>query len=173
VSQSLRPNVRLREASLVTTNEKGKVTARRAWFHVDGGSAALHLKDPADTATLEKVRALFAPEVGRPGSGIQRILEAADIERLGGDADAALIIDAAPGFSILSSPEGAYLGPSPNKGSHGYGPDRAELQAALLVSGPGVTPRDLGLVPMTGIAPAVARFLGLELSPDAGHPLEW
>lgn len=173
VSQSLRPNVRLREAGLVTTCEKGKAATWRAWFHVDGGSAALHLKDPADKATLDKVRALFAGDAGRAGSGVQRILEAADIERMGGDPDGVLTLDAAPGFSMLSSCDGAYLGPSPNKGTHGYGPDRAELQAALIVAGPGVTPRDLGVVPMTGIAPAVAHFLGLELSPDADRPLDW
>ena len=173
VSQSVKPNVRLREAGLVTVNEKGKVTAWTAWFHSDTGSAALRLKDAGDTATLEKVRALFAADAGRAGSGIARILEARDVERMGGDGQTLLALDAESGFSFSSSIEGPYLGPSSNKGVHGYGPDREELQAALLVVGPGVKPRDLGLVPMTGIGPAVARFLGLELSAEAGRPLDW
>jgi predicted AlkP superfamily pyrophosphatase or phosphodiesterase len=172
VSQRLRPNARLREAGLLSLDDKGKVGEWRAYFHTDGGSAALRLKDPEDRAVLGKVRALFAADAGRRGSGIFRILEPPDIERLGGDPEAALGLDAESGSSFSSAVDGSYLTPSRPGGTHGHGPDREELQAALVMTGPGLKPRDLGLVRMTAIAPTIARFLGVELSAKADSPLE-
>jgi predicted AlkP superfamily pyrophosphatase or phosphodiesterase len=171
VRQGLRPNVRLREAGLVTLDAKGQASDWRAWFHASGGTAALRLKELADTATLDKVRALFAADAGRPGSGIHRILERTDIERLGGDAEAALVLDAEAGFSFSSEADGTFLAKPDYAGTHGHDPDRPELQSAVLMIGPGVSPADLGLVRMTSIAPTIARFLGLELDPRAGPSL--
>ncbi len=170
VRQALKPNARLREAGLVTLDDKNKVTAWSAWFQAEGGSAALHLKDRHDTATLEKVRALFAPEAGRPGSGIARLLEEREIERLGGDAESPLVLDAETGFAFQPAADGAYLGQTRQLGTHGHAPDREELQAALVITGSELK-GDLGVVPMTSIAPTLARSLGVELSRQAGPPL--
>ena len=171
VSRSLKPNVRLRQAGLLQLDEKGKVREWRAVFHTDGGSAALRLKDPQDTAAVDKVRALFRGDAGRRGSGILRILEARDVQRLGGDRDVPLVLDAESGFSFLVAADGEYSAARPYAGTHGHGPDREELQAALVLTAPGSKVGDLGLVHMTAIAPTVARFLGLDLSADADAPL--
>jgi predicted AlkP superfamily pyrophosphatase or phosphodiesterase len=171
VSRGLSPNARLREAGLLTLDAKGKVAAWRAWFHTDSGSAALRLKDPEDAATLAAVRSLFADDAGKCGSGIWRMLEAGDIARLGGDPMASLVLDAEAGVSFSSAADGPYSSPPRYAGTHGHAPDREELQAALLLSGPGVKPGDVGVVRMTSIAPSIARFLGLELSDQADAPL--
>lgn len=172
VNQGLKPNVRLREAGLLKLDERGKVREWRAFFHTDGGSAALRLKDPRDTATVEQVRALFRADVASRGAGILRILEAQDIRRLGGDPEVALVLDAESGFSFAAAADGAYRIAPPNAGTHGHAPDREELQAALVLAAPGLKLGNLGLVRMTAIAPTVARFLGLELSADAAAPLD-
>jgi predicted AlkP superfamily pyrophosphatase or phosphodiesterase len=172
VREGRKPNARLREAGLLSVDEKGKVKEWRAWFHTDGGSAALHLKDRSDTATLDKVRALFAPDAGRPGTGIHRILEAADVERLGGDEAAALTLDAEAGFYFSGAADGGYVASTRSRGGHGHGPDREELQAALVMAGPGVAGGDLSLVRMTQLGPTIARFLGLRLSPQADGTLD-
>jgi len=171
VNRSLKPNVRLREAGLLRLDPRGKVQEWRAFFHTDGGSAALRLKDPQDTATVDKVRALFRADAGRRGSGILRILETQDVQRLGGDRDVPLVLDAESGFSFLVAADGEYRAARPYAGTHGQAPDREELQAALLLTAPGSKVGDLGLVHMTAIAPTVARFLGLELSADVDAPL--
>jgi predicted AlkP superfamily pyrophosphatase or phosphodiesterase len=173
VTRALKPNARLRKAGLVSLDSNGKVIRWSAWFHTDSGTTALHLKDPNDAATLARVRGLFAPEAGRAGSGIRRILDAREIERLGGDAQASLALDAESGVAFMASAEGAYRATTRHKGTHGHAPDREELQAALILSGPGVTARDLGVVRMTTIAPTIARFLGIELSSEADSPLVW
>lgn len=173
VRQGLKPNVLLRDAGLVKVDDKGKVTEWRAWFHADGGSAALRLKDPADTGTLDTVRALVAAKAGIKRSGIRRILDAREIEAFGGSADTPLVLSAEEGVSFMPAADGDYATTPRYKGTHGHAPDREELQASLLLTAPALAKRgDLGVVKMTSIAPTFARFLGLDLSAQADSPLE-
>lgn len=172
VERTVRPNTALREAGLVDLDEKGKVKAWRAIFHSSGGSAALHIAQDAPADTLERVRAALAPRLSDPANGIRDALDAAAVERLGG-VDSPMVLVAREGFSISHTPAGDWLVvPGTSKGSHGHAPDREEVQASLVLAGPGVRSKgDLGVVPMTSIAPTLARVLGLALDPAAGQPL--
>lgn len=173
VSQSLKPNVLLREAGLLKLDAKGKPTEWQAYFQTDGGSAALHLKDSRDSATLEKVRTLFAQKAATNGSGIRRVLDAREVEAYGGSAETPLVLSAEAGFSFGSAADGAYSSPPPYKGTHGHAPDREELQAALVLTAPDLKKAgDLGVVRMTTIARTFARFLGLDLSSQADSALD-
>ena len=56
------------------------------------------------------------------------------------------------------------------KGMHGYFPDVPAMRASLIANGPGIsTGRDLGVIDMRAIAPAVAARLGVSLR-DAEKP---
>jgi predicted AlkP superfamily pyrophosphatase or phosphodiesterase len=171
VAKTIRPNTLLREAGLTDLDEKGKVKAWRAIFHSSGGSAALHVADDAPAGTLERVKELLAPRLADPESGLRDLLDAAAVERLGG-VEAPLVLNAREGYSISHTPAGEWLVPPTSKGTHGQAPDREEVQASLILAGPGVRSKgDLGVVPMTAIAPTLARVLGLTLDPGAGSPL--
>ena len=160
VSQSLKPNVLLREAGLLKLDAKGKVEEWQTYFQTDGGSAALHLKDPKDSATLERVRTLFAPKAAANGSGIRRVLDAREVEAYGGGAETPLVLSAEAGFSFVSAADGAYASPPAYKGTHGHAPDREELQAALVLTAPDLKKTgDLGVVRMTSIAGTSPAFL--------------
>ncbi|HRC84823.1 MAG TPA: ectonucleotide pyrophosphatase/phosphodiesterase [Thermoanaerobaculia bacterium] len=173
VTRELRPNVLLRRAGLIELAADGKVKSWQAYFQCDGGSAALHLNKPGDAAVEKKVRALFEPLAKRPGSGVAAILEPERIAALGGDGTSTLVLDAAPGFAFSAKSSGNWQGPAKDRGYHGYAPDHPELYASLILAGRMLAAKgDLGVVPMTAIAPTLARYLGLELSPDAGRPLE-
>lgn len=174
VAAELRPNAVLREAGLVTPDAKGKVASWRAWFQVDGGSAALHLREGEPPALAERVRRLFEPKPGQPREGLRAVLDRAAIERLGGPAEAVLVLDAREGFTLDDVVSGSWSQPAKpaTRGTHGYAPDRPEMHASLVMAGPGVAPKGhLGVVPMTSIAPTLARYLGLALAPEAGAPL--
>jgi predicted AlkP superfamily pyrophosphatase or phosphodiesterase len=172
VTQTIQPNTLLRDAGLLKLDDKGKVKEWKAWFNANGGSANLHLKDAGDKATLERIRELLAAKLADAGAGLQAVLDSNRIEELGGIAEAALVLDARSGFSFSNAVEGGWLTASTYKGNHGYAPDRPELYASFLVTAPGLTRKgDLGVVPMTSIAPTVARYLGLTLSPEAGPAL--
>jgi len=172
VSRRIKPNVILRRAGLIEANEEGEVTGWRATFQVNGGSAGLYLSDPGDTAAVARVRELFAPLVADPEGGVREILGPERIAELGGSAEAALFLDAREGFAFGAGISGEVSEPSDDEGTHGHAPDRSELYASLILSAPGLERRgDLGVVPMTSIAPTVARYLGLQLAPQAGAPL--
>jgi predicted AlkP superfamily pyrophosphatase or phosphodiesterase len=172
ISETLRPNVLLKEAGFLTLDAGGKPTDWRAAFHANGGSASLVLKDPGDQEALSRVRGLFDAKRAEAGSGIARILDAREVEAMGGALGVSLVLDAKEGFSFSDSLDGAWVSPSRGKGHHGYAPDRPEMNAAFLVAGPGLSLRgDLGVVRMTAIAPTLARALGVSLGPEAEPPL--
>jgi predicted AlkP superfamily pyrophosphatase or phosphodiesterase len=172
VTRTLRPNVLLLQAGLITVDAIGKPTDWRASFDANGGSAALRLKDPGDQDARTRARALFEPRLADPDSGIQRILEPAEIAARGGDASGEFVLDAREGFYFTGSLDGEWSSPSTSRGYHGYGPDREEMHASFLVAGPGLSKKgDLGLIKMTAIAPTLARYLGVTLGTEADAPL--
>ena len=83
-----------------------------------------------------------------------------------------------PGSTLAGGHDTLLAGVSMNdgramSGGHGFDPRRPELHASLIVSGPNAQGRgNLGVVRMTQIAPTVARWLGVGLSPLADQPLD-
>ena len=172
VTKVIRPNWLLAEAGLLEVDDKGKVKSWKAYVHSHGGTGSLRLADPADTATRTKARELFTAKLTEPGSGLGAVLDRKRLDELGADPHAELVLEAADGYSISRTPTGGWEGPSTDRGYHGYSPDRPELHASLIVAGPGLEKRgDLGVVPMTAIAPTLAAFLGVELDRAAAKPI--
>jgi predicted AlkP superfamily pyrophosphatase or phosphodiesterase len=169
-STTVKPNVWLASAGLVRLDAKGQVIDYRAIFHAEGGSASLQLRDGNDTAAVALVRELLAPKLADPANGIERLLDEETVAKLGGTGS--LVLDARDGFEFSGSPRGEWKEPSRRKANHGYAPLRDSIRAGLVIAGPGVAPGNLGVVPMTSIAPTIARHLGIELSPLAGKPIE-
>lgn len=165
----LKPNLLLRDAGLITVNEKGTITDWKAYFQADGGSAALHLRD-SDPATLEAVRRIVKEKAGEEASGIHEVINPARSSALGGSSK--LVLDAKEGFSFSGSVTGSWIEPSEQKGTHGYAPDRPELYASLIISGPLSRRGSLGIVRMTQIAATVARFLGVPAPAGAAAGLD-
>lgn len=179
VERELRPNALLAGAGLIELGEDGGIVSWRAAFHQDGGSTALYLAEPdaPDAGELvERVRGLLVEEGGGGGSGLREglreVLGPERIAELGGVAEAALVLDAESGYRFVDDAAGEWSAPTSSRGHHGFAPDRPELHAALIVRAPGMARRgELGVVPMTSIAPTVADWLGLTLAPEAGEPL--
>lgn len=162
---AMRPNVILARAGLLETDAAGKVSSWRAQFWTQGGTALLRLADPKDAETRDRVRALFAARQAEEGSGIAALLDAEAIRAQGGDPEVtALALDAGSGFCFEGEATGEWLGECDDLGGHGFSPLRPELRASFLMAGPGVGARsDLGTLPMTEVAPLVARALGFAL----------
>jgi len=171
VSQGLRPNTLLREAGLLQVDEKGKITKWQAAFHASGGTAALHLNEGVPADVVPRVRSLLAARLGDSASGLKEVLDQDAVRTMGGE-DAALVLNAREGFVFQNTATGEWRSPTTTKGTHGHVPNRDELHASLILAGPGNPRRgDLGVVPMTRIAPTLARVLGIELDPQAAAPL--
>ncbi len=161
-----------REANLFSTNEKGSITDWKAMPWETGGSAAIVLKNPQDTATLEQVRDLLAKLAADPANGIARVLDAEELHKRGGYPDASFFVSLKPGWRTGASLTGPVVTKVKPGGTHGQLPDLPEMRAALFVVGPGVPAgKDLGLIDMRDVAPTLAKGAGLSLPTADGKSL--
>jgi predicted AlkP superfamily pyrophosphatase or phosphodiesterase len=170
-SQELHPNTAFREQGWVTVDSRGRVSDWRVWFHRSGGSGFVYLRSPEDAALRTQVGDLLLRLAGDPANGIARVWSAEDLARLGAHPDAAFGIEMQPGFATGSGHD-RLLTTGEDRGNHGFDPSRPELHASLILNGPRV-PRvgNLGTVRMTQIAPTLAQWFGVGLSPHADRPL--
>ncbi len=171
VSQRLRPGVLLREAGLVTLGERNRVKEWQAVTLTAAGHAYIYLKDAADTATQQRVLEVFRPLAGQPGSGVGRVYTQAEIAELGGDAQAFLALEGAEGFAMASGYAGDRMATPSNVATHGFHPERADMQASLIMYGPPIAPGKITAARLIDVAPTVAQWLGLKLSEAEGRPL--
>jgi predicted AlkP superfamily pyrophosphatase or phosphodiesterase len=153
-----------RDAKLFTVDDKGKITDWRAMPWVTGGSAAIVLKDPADSRVLAQVQALLTKLADDPANGIDRVLNADELHTRGGYPTASFFVSLKPGWRTGSSLEGPVLSKTKLGGTHGQLPDVPDLRAAFFLVGPGVPAgRSLGLMDMRDVAPTLAHLAGLSI----------
>jgi len=149
-----------------------QVKVRDAKVQVGGGaSAAIRLKDPSDAATRAKVSQLLHALAADPQNGIDRIVEGADVEKLGGYAGASFVVGMKPGTVVGGDYFGSKLVDLPSvAGTHGYLPEQSIMNASFFIRGKGIEAgRNLGVVDMRRIAPTLAQALGVKLK-DADQP---
>jgi predicted AlkP superfamily pyrophosphatase or phosphodiesterase len=161
-----------REAKLFTVDEKGKVADWKAMPWTTGGSAAIVLKNPDDSATLAQVRELLAKLARDPANGIDRILEADEMRKRGGYPTASFFVGLKPGWKSGSALDGPVLSKIKTGGEHGELADLPELRASFFLVGPGVPAgRSLGIIDMRDVAPTLAHAAGLSLPTADGKNL--
>jgi len=157
------PNVMLAKLGLYSDTNR---EAWKAYFQQSGGSSFLHLRDPKDKATLEKIKLAL----GQLPEGVQRTFHVLDKEALTkaqGDPNAFMALAANQGFSFGAAASGEMLTPA-SGGTHGYLPtDFKEIQTGFVVFGKGI--KQGTVLPLMGqedIAPLIAKLLNLNLKTD-------
>jgi predicted AlkP superfamily pyrophosphatase or phosphodiesterase len=175
VSAVVRPNVALAQAGLLTRNAAGGIDAARtqAYFPLNeggyiiikGNSAADGSPSPAAGALRARVAAtlgrLADPSTGKPV--ITELIDVRDAPRAGlSPAGGDLFLLAAPGYTVSESLSGPAVEAIEPKGTHFQDPERREMLAAILLSGPGVAAGvDLGTIRHVDLAPTLAALLGI------------
>jgi hypothetical protein len=108
-----------------------------------------------------------------PEYGIARVIEGAEIARMGGFPDAAYFAELKPGYALGTGTTGPMLTPVPGTGQHGYLPDRPEMRASFFLLGRGLASgKDLGVIDMRQVAPTLAAILGVKLPSAAMGAIE-
>jgi predicted AlkP superfamily pyrophosphatase or phosphodiesterase len=174
IDKKFEPNVVLVKEKLITLDTSGQPVAWKAAAWPAGGSCAIMLRDTADKETAAQVAALFSEWATRNNSPIQRVINRDELDRLGAIPEAGLMLEAAPGYSFAEALTGPEVHDSGRtyRGTHGYLPTRAEMRAALIISGQGARPgARLPLARMIDIAPTAAALLGLNFSDAEGKPI--
>lgn len=163
------------DAGLITLGADGKVASWQAMPWIGGGSAAIMLARPDDKMLADKVKGLLDKLAANPANGIDRIVDRAEMTKLGGNPQASFTINLKPGFvtDIFRGANAPLVAPTPVKGMHGYFPGPANLRATFMAMGPGVKPgKDLGLIDMRAIAPTLAKAMGASLPDAEAAPIE-
>jgi predicted AlkP superfamily pyrophosphatase or phosphodiesterase len=140
------------------------------WFA--GGSAAIVLAHPEDSALRAKVEAFLAKLKADPDLGIADIYGSDQLARMGASPEAQYFVNFHIGFEMGRDPFAPIVGPSVLKGMHGYAPSAPEMKSTFIVSGPGLKAHgSLGDIDMRDIAPTVAHLLGASLATADGKIL--
>lgn len=152
------------DAGLITLDTKGQVTAWQAMPWLGGGTAAVRLARPYDAALLAKVRGVLSTMTADSRYQIANILDRAELTREGGASEASFFVALKPGAQTGRDPAAPIASPAKYKGMHGYARSEPAMRSTLIVAGPTVAKgRDLGIVDMRAIAPAIAKRLGVKL----------
>jgi predicted AlkP superfamily pyrophosphatase or phosphodiesterase len=170
--REFRLNEALRQAGLILVNEAGHVTDWKAFGWGTGGSTAVELKDPGDSATLKKVAEILERYKGNSDSPIQGVLDQAQAEAEEGFTGAAFVVGVKADVRIGARLEEPILGPGLPAGEHGHFSSNEDMDASFLLVGPGVPAgQDLGRIDMRDIAPTLAHLMGVTLPDAEGHNL--
>jgi predicted AlkP superfamily pyrophosphatase or phosphodiesterase len=161
-----------RDLKLFTVDDQGKITDWKAMPWVTGGSAAIVLKDPGDAPTRAQVHDLLAQLANDPANGIDRVLDGAEVHKLGGYPTASFFVSLKPGWRTGTAFDGPVRSKTKRSGTHGELPDVPDLRAAFFLVGPGVPRgRSLGIIDMRDIASTLAQEAGLSLPSSDGKNL--
>jgi predicted AlkP superfamily pyrophosphatase or phosphodiesterase len=167
----LHPNALFKQEGLLQVNAAGTITSWQAYFHSSGGGGFVYLRDRADKALRARVEALLTKLETGPDSAIENLWNAADLAKAGAHPEAAFGLDVKNGWYTGAATESLITKVEGTRGGHGYAPQRPELHASLILKGPGIARRNLGVVRMTQVAPTLARILNVVLSPKADAPI--
>lgn len=168
---NINPNVKLKEAGLIETDEAGTVTGWRAWSQRAGGMSEIRLRDPEDEegkAMVENVAKSLAED---PDSGILEAVDREQARQRGGFPLAEYVLVSRRGYEIRDNVNGPYCTTKLHqKAQHGYSEEFEEMRASFMLEGQGIEAgRDLGAVRLIDVAPTLAALMGFELPQAEGE----
>lgn len=181
IAKQIHPGVLLRRAGLITatdeTDERGRTRANvsdwQAVVYVTGAACAIYLREPGDKAMLKKVLETFKPLETQAESGIFRVLEAKELKKIGSNTRAAVMLEAADGFTFGSNYAGEFITESRSRGMHGYLPSRPDYFASFIASGANISGRGtIDYLNMTDAGVTIAAALGLKLRDASGRAVD-
>ncbi len=170
----VRPGVLLRQAGLVTTDAGGHVMDWKASVLVNSGQSVRVPPRPGRHRDGRR-RPKDLRREGRGGGQRDRprLRRRAAIRTLGGDPAAFLALEAAPGYQLGPGFSGEYApASSVYKATHGYDPNRPEMHASLILTGPGIAHGTLAGARLVDIGPTIAAWLGVSMPGVEGKPLQ-
>lgn len=162
---NISPNVKLKEAGLIGTDETGRVVSWRAWSQRAGGVSEIRLKDGNDTEAKEILKEVVTKLAADPDSGILEVVNREHARLRGGFPLAEYVLVARKGYEIRDNVSGPYCTTKLHqKAQHGYSEEFPEMRASFMLEGEGIKAgEDLGSMNLIDIAPTLASCMGFEL----------
>ena len=160
-------------AGLITLDPKTKkIMDWQAMPWASGGATAVYIAHPDDKQIYGKVALLLKQLARQKELGIDRVITADAIAKMGGTRDAAFFINFKLGYDMGRDANAPPVSPAMQKGTHGWFPDVPEMRASLFIAGPSVKRHgSLGTIDMRAIAPTLAKILDVPFSGAQAKPL--
>lgn len=166
-THNISPNVLLKKAGLIETDERGKVTSWKAFSQRAGGTAEIRLADPQDKAAAEALGAVMEQLKQDPDSGILEILNGEEARARGGFPEAAYVLVSKKGYELRDDVDSEYCRTRlTQKAQHGYSEKFPEMRASFMITGKGIGKGNVENAHLIDVAPTLAAVMGAEL-PDA------
>ncbi|MXV51009.1 sulfatase-like hydrolase/transferase [Pedobacter sp. HMF7647] len=160
IYRSFNPNYLLKENGLINDVKTGDWKAQ---FHSSGGSSFLHLKDPNDKQTLEKVKLILE---NCPDS-VKRyfaIIDKNKMTAIGADPNSPLALTGINGTTFGSKTNKIIETFDKVKGTHGFFPDHKQIQTGFVAFGPGLKKGAVAeKLDMIDVAPLIVKLSGIDL----------
>jgi predicted AlkP superfamily pyrophosphatase or phosphodiesterase len=163
------PNAVLAQAGLLTpvAGVDASVVRWSAIARSNGGSAFVYAQRERDAVLA---RSALTREAARTGGF--RVVPAEELLSDGADPDAWFGLEGDPGFAFDNTALLPTLAPAALRGSGGYLPGRAGMDAGFVAWGRGLRTRvRIPQMQQADVAPTAAALLGVQLGEIAGHAL--
>lgn len=166
------PNVLLKQAGLIETDEKGQITDWKAYCQRAGGTAEIRLRDPQDHQSAKILEGVVKGLLEDKDSGIMEVLTGEEAKARGGFPEAAYVLVAEKGYELRNDTEGEYCRTQlAQKAQHGYSEEFPEMRASFLLAGPGIQKGNIENVKLIDVAPTLAGLMGAVLPEAEGRDL--
>lgn len=160
---SIAPNLWLEDIGLL---KKGDENWKAVFFSA-GGSTFLHLKNPNDKKTLDKVKGMLAT-LPPAQKKLFRVVSREEMDTRGADPHAALALTAVEGFCFNNEKEGPLLRAA-RGGKHGYFPEFDHIRTGFIGYGPAFQPGAvLTTMNLEDVPVMAAHLLGISLPNAVG-----
>lgn len=171
-THNISPNVLLKEAGLIETDENGKVTDWKAFSQRAGGTAEIRLKDSGDTQAAQALAEVMKRLLEDENSGILEVLTGEQAKARGGFPQAAYVLVSKKGYELRDDTQGDYCRTRlTQKAQHGYSEEFPEMRASFMLAGPGISKGNIEGVRMIDVAPTLAGLMGAALENAEGRNL--
>lgn len=166
-THNISPNVLLRNAGLIETDDNGKVLSWKAFSQRAGGTAEIRLHDKNDKEAAEALAKVMEQLKNDPESGILEVLTGEEAKARGGFPDSAYVLVSKKGYELRDDVIGDYCRTRlTQKAQHGYSEKFPEMRASFMLEGKGITKGNVENVHLIDVAPTLAGIMGFVL-PDA------
>lgn len=171
IDRQLNPNAVFKQEGLLDVSARGTVTRWDAYVQSAGGIGFVFLQNPKDAAVRVRVEKILRGLAADSANGIAAVWDEDDLRERGAHPHASFALSMKVGFYMGAGHDILLTKPA-NAGGHGFDPARPEVRSSLIIAGPHVPAAgSLGIVRMTQIAPTVAAWFDVALSPRADAPL--
>ncbi len=166
-THNISPNILLKKAGLIETDETGKVTAWKAYSQRAGGTAEIRLADPSDQEAADTLKKILDDLLADPESGILEVVDPMQAKARGGFPEAAYVLVSKKGYELRDDVDGEYCRTRlTQKAQHGYSEEFPEMRASFMITGAGIEKGNVENVRLIDVAPTLAAIMGARL-PDA------